>query len=205
LHLQPNSAVSPWDVPGSDPSTHHLVAVWDTGIGATAHPVARLNPATNETVGLHLARALTRMSKAVWLSYVRPEICDLPVADALQAMRRPHLPEAGLLRVEPHPVVESAHRGGRELREVGSAGVSRAVIADVEEEITAAGNAERGDLAGRARQAVMLAGSRRHRRRSRSPTGCCTTCRWAARASTRRSSRRPPPWPRSTGSWPRSP
>ena len=83
--------------------THHVVAVWDTGIGATALPVARLNPATNETVGLHLARALTRMSEAVWLSYVRPEICDRPVADALKAMRRPHLPEAGLLRVEPHP------------------------------------------------------------------------------------------------------
>lgn len=139
-----------------DTSTHHVVAVWDTGIGATALTVARLNPATNETVGLHLARALTRMSEAVWLSYVRPEICDVPVADVLKAMRRPHLPEAGLLRVEPHPVVESAHRVGRELREVGSAGVSRAVIADVEEEMTAAGNAERGDLTGRARQAVML-------------------------------------------------
>jgi hypothetical protein len=139
-----------------DPRSNRLVAVWDTGIGATARTVARLSAATTEGVGLHLARALTRLSEAVWLSYLRPEIFDLPAADALNAMRRPHLPEAGLLRVEPHPVVESAHRVGRELREVGSAGVSRAVIADVEEEMTAAGNAERGDLTGRARQAVML-------------------------------------------------
>ncbi|TQM08998.1 hypothetical protein [Pseudonocardia kunmingensis] len=139
-----------------DTSTHQLLAVWDTGMGAGAHTVARLNAATQETVGLHLAQALTRMSEAVWLSYVRPEIFDLPVSAAVQAMRRPHLPEAGLVRVEMHPVVDSAHRVGRELREVGSAGVTRAVIADVEEEMAAAGNAERGDLSARARQAVML-------------------------------------------------
>jgi hypothetical protein len=32
-----------------DTSTHHLVAVWDTGVGATARTVARLNAMTNET------------------------------------------------------------------------------------------------------------------------------------------------------------
>jgi hypothetical protein len=53
-------------------------------------------------------------------------------------------------------VVESAHRVGRELREVGSAGVSRAVVADVEQEMEAVENADRGDLTGRAQQAVML-------------------------------------------------
>ncbi|WP_143517370.1 hypothetical protein [Pseudonocardia sp. MH-G8] len=139
-----------------DTGTHQLVAVWDTGIGATAQLVAHLNAATQETAGLHLAQALTRLSEAVWLSYLQPEVFDIPVAAAVGAIRRPHLPQAGIVRVEMHPVVESAHRVGRELCEVGSAGVTRAVVADVEEEMAAAGNAERGDLAGRARQAVML-------------------------------------------------
>jgi hypothetical protein len=49
-----------------DTRTHQLVAVWDTGIGATARLVARLNAATEDRVGLHLAQALTRMSEAVW-------------------------------------------------------------------------------------------------------------------------------------------
>jgi hypothetical protein len=60
-----------------DPGTHQLLAVWDTGIGATAR--TKLNAAVQETVGVRLAQALTRMSEAVWLSYVRPEIFDLPV------------------------------------------------------------------------------------------------------------------------------
>jgi hypothetical protein len=46
-------------------STHHLVAVWDMGIGATARTVACLNARTSETVGLQLAEALTIAS--VWI------------------------------------------------------------------------------------------------------------------------------------------
>lgn len=139
-----------------DTSTRQLVAVWDTGVGATASSVARLHGSTRETVGLHLAQALTRLSEAVWLSYSAPELTDLPAVAARRALRRPNLPQAGLLRVDDHPVLESAHGVGRHLSELGSAGVARAVIADVEEEIEAAGNAERGNLSGRARQAVML-------------------------------------------------
>ena len=139
-----------------DTSTNHLVAVWDTGIGATARTVARLNARTGVTVAMNLAEALTRMSKSVWLSYSEPDLVDLPVAAARRALRRPNLPQDDLLRIDDHPVVESAHRVGRELREVGSAGVSRAVIADVEQEMAAVEGAGRGDLTGRAQQAVML-------------------------------------------------
>jgi hypothetical protein len=139
-----------------DTSTRRLLAVWHTGIGATAHPVAQLHADTRESVGLHLAEALTRMSSSIWSSYTSPDLIDLPATAARRALRRPHLPVDGLLRVEEHPVVEGANGVGRQLAEVGSAGVTRAVIADVEEEIAAAGNAERGDLSGRARQAVVL-------------------------------------------------
>jgi hypothetical protein len=45
-----------------DTSTRHLVAVWDTGIGAAARTVARLHARTDETVAMNLAAALTRMS-----------------------------------------------------------------------------------------------------------------------------------------------
>ena len=129
-----------------DTSANHLVAVWDIGIGATARTVARLHARTSVTVAMNLAEALTRMSRSVWLTYTEPELVDLPVAAARRALRRPNLPQDDLLRVDEHPVVESAHRVGRELREVGSAGVSRAVIADVEEEISAVEDAGRGDL-----------------------------------------------------------
>jgi hypothetical protein len=139
-----------------DTSTRHLVAVWDTGIGAAALTVARLHSRTGETVAMNLAEALTRMSSSVWLTYTEPELADLPVAAARRALKRPNLPQGDLLRVDEHPVVESAHRVGRELREVGSAGVSRAVIADVEQEMAAAEDAGRGDMKGRARQAVMF-------------------------------------------------
>ncbi len=188
-----------------DAGTHHLVAIWDTGIGATAQTVARLHVRTSETVAMNLAEALTRMSSSVWLSYTSPELVDLPVAAARRALRRPNLPQGDLLRVDEHPVVESAHRVGRELREVGSAGVSRAVIADVEQEMAAAEDAGRGDLSGRARQAVVLTRVCPRPCRSRWPTGCCTRYRWAARGSSRRSSRPQRASRRSTGSWRLSP
>lgn len=139
-----------------DLSTRHLTAFWDTGIGATSWPVAKLHARTADTAGLHLARALTRMSESVWLSYAAPALSMLPAADARRALLRPHRAEAGLVPVEPHPTLESAHRIGRELADLGSAGVTRAVVADVEAELGAADRAARGDLTGRAQQAVMI-------------------------------------------------
>ncbi|GAA5133895.1 hypothetical protein [Pseudonocardia adelaidensis] len=139
-----------------DTTSNQLVAVWDTGIGATFASVARLNAATEQSVGLLLADALTRLSTAIWMTYSAPELLDLPAAVARRALRRPNVPQAGRVRVEEHPVVESAHCVGRGLEELGSAGVRRAVIADVDRELAAASSADRGDLTGRARQAVML-------------------------------------------------
>lgn len=139
-----------------DTAAHRLAAFWDTGIGAVSHPVARVHPRTPDIAGLRLARALTRMSESVWLAYSAPLLDAVPVAEVRRAVLRPHVAESGLVRVEPHPILESAHRVGRELRELGSAGVTRAVLADVEDEADAAERAGCGDLTGRAQQAVMI-------------------------------------------------
>jgi hypothetical protein len=83
-----------------DTSTNHLVAVWDTGIGATARTVARLNARTGVAVAMNLAEALTRMSSSVWLTYTESELVDLPVAAVRRALRRPNLPQDDPLRVD---------------------------------------------------------------------------------------------------------
>lgn len=139
-----------------DLSTGHVTAFWDTGIGATSSPVTRLHARTAADAGLHLARALTRMSESVWLSHAAPLLEGAPAAAVRHAMRHPHTAQAGMVAVEPHPILESAHRIGRELLELGSAGVTRAVVADVEAEVDAAERAACGDLTGRAQQAVMI-------------------------------------------------
>lgn len=146
-----------------DSSTTTLLAVWGTGVGSVAHTVARLNARTPERRGVHLAQALTGLSTTAWLGYSDPGLVELGVIDAdidvapvLRALRRPHLARAGLLYREGDPAVEAGHAVGRELVGIGSAGVTRAVIADVTDELLAVEAAARGDLAGRARQAVAL-------------------------------------------------
>lgn len=144
-----------------DTATRTLLAVWESGAGCTAHSVAQLHQRTPERSGLHLAQALTELSAAAWLSYSDPGLVeigfvDVDAAATLRALRRPHLPRAGLLYREGDPVLECGHRVGRELVSIGSAGVTRAVVADVTDELHAVECAIRGDLSGRARQAVAL-------------------------------------------------
>ncbi|WP_300010814.1 hypothetical protein [Pseudonocardia sp.] len=139
-----------------DPTTSHLLATWPTGAGATARTVARLNTRTTERSGLHLAKALTALSDTAWLAYTDPAAVEIRPAPALRALRRPHLPRAGLLYREGDPLLDGAHDVGRELVAVGSAGVSRAVVEDVTADLDAVERARCGDLSGRARQAVAL-------------------------------------------------
>jgi hypothetical protein len=139
-----------------DHSSTQLVAVWETGVGAVAHPVARLHARTPVRNGVHLVKALSRLSEAAWLGYSDPGLVDAEPAEVLRALRRPHQPHAGLLFREGDPLLECANDAGRWLAAIGSAGVSRAVIADVAEELDCVERALRGDLSGRARQAVEL-------------------------------------------------
>lgn len=139
-----------------DQSATQLLAVWETGVGAVANPVARLHARTPARDGVDLAKALSGLSQAAWLRYSDPGLVDVEPAEVLRALRSPHQPRAGLLFREGDPLLECANDAGRRLAVVGSAGVTRAVIADVTEEMDGVERAVRGDLSGRARQAVEL-------------------------------------------------
>lgn len=141
---------------GYDTTTRRLVAMWESGLGATACEVACLHERTPERAGLHLARMLTSLSTVAWMTYTDPHVLELRAGEVLRAVWRPNLPEGDLLYREGDHVLESAHEAGRALAAVGSAGVRRAVLADVEEEVDAVDRASRGELSGRARQAVSL-------------------------------------------------
>lgn len=139
-----------------DDSATQLFAVWGTGVGAVARPVARLHVRTPSREGVRLAKALSDVSEAAWVGYSDPELVALEPAEVLRAVRKPHQPRAGLLFCEGDPLLESANEAGRWLVAVGSAGVTRAVLADLTEELDSVERALRGDLSGRARQAVEL-------------------------------------------------
>ncbi|HEY8588366.1 MAG TPA: hypothetical protein VIL55_02325 [Naasia sp.] len=139
-----------------DPATTSLIATWSSGIGAVARPVARLHARTPVRSGMHLAQALTDLSSTSWLCYSDPGLVDLDPGPALRALRRPHLPEGNLLYQEADDVLDAAHHAGRAVAAVGSAGVLRAVLADVDAEFDAVRRALDGDLTGRARQAAVL-------------------------------------------------
>lgn len=141
-----------------DSSTRTLHATWRCGIGGVARSVARLHERTPDRTGMHLAQALTDLSATAWLSYSDPGLLGEPDReDVLRALRRPHLVEDGLLYREVDRHLENAHAVGRALAAVGSAGVVRAVVADVVAELDAVDRALLGDLDGRARQAVVVA------------------------------------------------
>jgi hypothetical protein len=139
-----------------DPTTTTLLATWTCGIGSAACAVARLHHRTPQRTGMHLAQALTDLSSAAWASYAAPALAELHSEPALDALRRPHLPRDGLLYREGDELLERAHEVGRALVAVESAGVLRAVVADVTAEFDTVHRALHGDLGGRARQAVTI-------------------------------------------------
>lgn len=137
-------------------TTTTLLATWTCGIGSAACAVARLHHRTPERTGMHLAQSLTDLSSAAWASYAAPALAELHAEPALAALRRPHLPRDGLLYREGDELLERAHQVGRVLVAVESAGVLRAVVADVAVEFDTVHRALHGDLDGRARQAVTV-------------------------------------------------
>jgi hypothetical protein len=140
-----------------DTSVRHVIACCAGGAGSTAHTVARLHERTGQRLGLRLADQLTLLSSEAWLSYTDGEGAGpVPEVAALAAVRSPNLPRDGRLRVERNWVVERAHEVGRTLAEIGSAGVRRAVVDDVADELASVRRALHGDLRGRAGQAVEL-------------------------------------------------
>ena len=74
----------------------------------------------------------------------------------VRALAKPHLPHDGHIIQSYNVVEESAHSLGRAKHVIGDQQLADAVAAEAEAEIAAVGQAELGDLSGRARQAVVL-------------------------------------------------
>ena len=155
-----------------DDNCDTLVRMWAVGHGNRAAIVATLPSAAGSVQRLDLAAALGDLSEALWRCYTHPAgAAPSTEVDTeggrrqqtrdgfktvLAAIANPHQPdEAGYLTFESDPVQEHAHRVGRALRAVGDESLAKAVAADVRDELRAVESAERGDLGGRASQAVV--------------------------------------------------
>lgn len=153
-----------------------LIRTWGTGYGHLAATVTSFAAEATTSQRHQLSNALTQLSAALWRCYTHPASACANTAVNSEGWRRqqtrdafdsvvavvqkPNLPDAtGLLIVSYDPVVEAAHQLGRVLRELYDAAVHQAVIAEVEAELRAVESAERGDLSGRAAQAVMMSRS----------------------------------------------
>ena len=149
-----------------------LLAVWPGGTGDLAATVAMMPKAADDEQALAVARTMTHLADAAWRTYTHPASAadSLEVntegwrrglerdafAGVLDAVRSPHLPEHGLLAQSYLAVTECAHRVGRALHDVGDTELTEAVAREVQGELDAVERAERGELTGRARQAVTL-------------------------------------------------
>ncbi|MGW5441404.1 hypothetical protein [Nocardia asteroides] len=121
---------------------------------------------------LELVSSLTSLSRQVWRTYTHPASAAgsrevnsevwrrqgerAAFADVVAVVKAPNLPQAGLMIQPYNRVEEAAHRVGRALDAIGSQDTADRVCADIEQELAAVELAERGDLSGRARQAVVL-------------------------------------------------
>jgi hypothetical protein len=149
-----------------------LVGSWSAGWGDVAITVADLPSAVGVEQAMSVVGAATRLSGALWGSYTHPASTEAglePGTEGWQgqesrkafalvagAVREPHLPHDDLVVQEYVPVVEYAHQLGRALHAIGDRLLTDRVALDVQAELEAVGRAERGDLSGRARQAVAL-------------------------------------------------
>lgn len=155
-----------------DENRQLLLRSWNTGSGCVSYAVAELPDFAQRGDVLRLVSALTSLSETIWRTYTHPA----GAADSLEvnsegwrrqgerdafgtvieALRDPNLPHGGMLLQSYIRVEESAHRVGRALHDLGDAALTDQVAADVTDELAAVEQAERGDLSGRARQAVLL-------------------------------------------------
>ncbi|QYC40190.1 hypothetical protein Nocox_12860 [Nonomuraea coxensis DSM 45129] len=155
-----------------DRSRNALIASWNTGLGDTAAVVADLPAGISSHDALALAKALTRLSESCWRCYTHPASAAAgqepgsegerrqaerdAFAVVLTALTSPNLPSDGYLARSGVRVEEAAHRVGRALHALGAAELTTRVTIDVAAELAAIEQAELGNLADRARQAVAL-------------------------------------------------
>ncbi|OXM42795.1 hypothetical protein CFP75_41370 [Amycolatopsis alba DSM 44262] len=121
---------------------------------------------------LRLADTLTGLSRQLWRTYTHPASAADSLeenterwhrqgerdafASVIQALTKPNLPQDGYMIQSYNRVEEAAHRVGRALHTLDDKTLTEQVIADVEAELRAVEQAERGDLSERAKQAVLL-------------------------------------------------
>jgi hypothetical protein len=149
-----------------------LAVSWATGAGDVARDLAPVDAALPHAEIRQLTGALTELSAAMWRTYSHP----VGAADSLEpntegwrregereafeaiheALIRPNLPPDGVLTQSHLVTEEAAQRVGRVLYALGDAALTERVAADVDCEVAAVEQAERGELSGRARQAVAL-------------------------------------------------
>lgn len=156
-----------------DEDNNALVRIWATGRGQLAAVVSALPSNSPAESRLDLARTLTALALALWRCYTHPagaadshevnsegwrrEQTREAFVEVIPGIRTPNLPDDdGSLLVNYDPVEESAHRVGRALHDLNDADLIDAVCAEVAAELQAVESAERGDLGGRAAQAVAL-------------------------------------------------
>ncbi|UQU67342.1 hypothetical protein COUCH_14205 [Couchioplanes caeruleus] len=156
-----------------DEDTGTLLRIWPTGRGQCAAVVCTLPAAAAVDDWLRLAAALTSLSDALWRCYTHPglstddrdgngegwrrEQSRESFSQLVGFLREPNLPgEDGAILESYDPVEEGAHRVGRALRALDDVKLLEEVSRDVAAEIEAVESAERGDLGGRAQQAVVL-------------------------------------------------
>lgn len=159
---------------GFDPDSGAIWASWPTGRGPRACPVVR-GSALGSQVGLRVAEQLEWLSENVWRCYTDPPAPraaqdpfggdawareqDRAALDGLPAaVRDPAMPDQwGSPRPADSWIGELAQQLGRELRAAGAgAEVVTAVAAELAQEAAAVAAAERGQLDGRAEQAIEL-------------------------------------------------
>ncbi|AGM07099.1 hypothetical protein AORI_4515 [Amycolatopsis keratiniphila] len=122
---------------------------------------------------LRLADTLTGLSRQLWRTYTHPASAADSLEEntegwyrqgernafdsVIQALTKPNLPQDGYMIQSYIRVEEAAHRVGRALHTLGDKTLTEQVTAEVEAELRAVEQAERGDLSDRAKQAVLLA------------------------------------------------
>jgi len=152
-------------------SSRRILAVWPIGIGHRAEVIVDGDhlPAQHAQA---LCYRLACLSECLWDTYVRP-VSSAEHGDLDELRRReeavasfdlvfpalyiPNFPdEDAVLEVSGVAIEDYAHALGRLLWAIADAGLTDAVVAEVGREMKAVELAERGDLSGRAAQAVVL-------------------------------------------------
>ena len=155
-----------------DEDRHALIAIWETGSGHVASTCAELPRDTPADAIQHLAQTLTWFSEQAWRTYTHPasaadehevntegwqrEEDRKAFTTVAQALTHPNLPSDGMLVTSYNPVEESAHQIGRALHDIKNPDLNERVNTEVQAEIAAIDQAELGNLAGRAAQALAL-------------------------------------------------